>query len=191
MGLILAKENSKRLPNKNKLDFHGRPMFLINVEKCLKVFDEVYVTSDSREMLSLAEEIGAKGIWRDEKLCQDDTPNIPVYQYCLAHIGDVDGIVAVQACSPNVSEKTLITAKGLMELGYKEVMTCHPLEHTNNYHEQSAKVYGSVWGIESEKLRRYKDAYKPTPDVFIVDDSEDIHYDDDYQIALKNHEDRK
>lgn len=161
-------------------------MFLVNVEKLLKIFDEVYVSSDSHQMLKQAEAIGAKGIWRDEKLCED-TPNIPVYQYCLAHMGDVDGIVAVQACSPNIDPKLLLTTKGLLELGYKEVMTCHPLQHDNNYHEQNSKIYGSIWAVEADKLRKYKDAYKPNPDVLLVDTSEDIHYPEDYEIALKNY----
>lgn len=161
-------------------------MFLVNVEKLLKVFGECYVTSDSYSMLKLAEEAGAKTIWRDEKLC-GDTPNIPVYQYCLNHMGDVDGIVAVQACSPNLDTKLMVTAKGLMELGYDEVMTCHPLQHSANYHDQSAKIMGSLWGISAEKLRRYPNPYKPTPDVLMVDNSIDIHLESDYLLALRNY----
>jgi CMP-N-acetylneuraminic acid synthetase len=183
---VLAKQNSKRLPRKNRLDFHGRPMFLVNVEKLLKVFDEVYVTSDSYKMLEQAEAVGAIGIWRDEKLCED-TPNIPIYQYCLDKMENVDGIVAVQACSPNINPKLFVVAKGLLEMGYDEVMTCHPMEHTKIYHDQANKIYGSLWAISSKKLRRYNNAYHPTPDALLVDTSEDIHYRNDYDVALKNY----
>lgn len=185
--MVLAKYHSKRLPKKNRLDFHGKPMFLVNVEKLLKVFDDVYVTSDSHKMITQAEAIGAKGIWRDEKLCLDSTPNIPVYQYSLAHMGEVDGIVAVQANSPNVSEKLIMTTKGLLELGFKEVMTCHEMESDKNYHEQASKVYGSIWALEANYLRKYKNAYNPKPEVLLVDNSEDIHYQEDYEVALKNY----
>lgn len=186
VGLLLAKSQSKRLPGKNNLDFHGRPMFLVNVEKMLKIFDEVYVSSDDPSMLRKAKKLGAKTILRDESLC-GDVPNITVYQFCLKHMGDVAGIVAVQSCSPNVPDKLILTAKGLMELGYGEVMTCQPLQHAHVYHDHSAKIYGSIWGISTNKLKNYEDPYKPTPDILLVDSSEDIHYQDDYEIALKNY----
>lgn len=186
-ALILAKSESKRLPHKNNLDFHGLPMFLVNVQKALQVFDEVYVSSDSKSMLREAEKMGAIGIERSVSLC-GDVPNIPVYQDALDKMEkDVKAIVAIQSCSPNVPIKLMFTVKGLMEFGYGEVMTCHPLQHDKNYHEQSAKIYGSLWGISVKKLKDYADPYKPTPDILVVDTSEDIHYEDDYQIALKNH----
>jgi len=160
-------------------------MFLVNVVKLLKVFPEVYVSSDCRKMLKQAEGLGAKGIYRDEDMC-GDVPNIPVYQYCMKEMGDVDGIVAVQSCSPNVAEKLLVTTRGLLELGFKEVMTCHPLEHLPKYHDQNSKIYGSIWAVSKERLLTYKDPYKPTPEVLLVDTSEDIHYYDDYDMAVRN-----
>ena len=60
-------------------------MFLVNTEKCLDIFDSVYVSSDSKEILKQAQEIGAIPILRSEDLC-GDTPNIPVYQHALQYI---------------------------------------------------------------------------------------------------------
>jgi CMP-N-acetylneuraminic acid synthetase len=40
--------------NKNCQDFCGKPMFIWNLEKCLDIFDRVYVSSDSDEILELA-----------------------------------------------------------------------------------------------------------------------------------------
>src|SRR3990167_821307 len=89
-GLILAKSQSSRLTSKNILDFHGKPMFLVNVEKCLRVFDDVYVSSDSEEILKITKDAGAKPILRGVELC-GDTPNIPVYRHAIEQMGDVDG----------------------------------------------------------------------------------------------------
>jgi CMP-N-acetylneuraminic acid synthetase len=49
-ALILAKSDSRRLPKKNTLDFNGVPMFLVNVIKCVEIFDKTYVSSDDDDM---------------------------------------------------------------------------------------------------------------------------------------------
>lgn len=184
VGLILAKGESKRLRGKNTKDFHGQPMFLVNVKKCLKIFDEVYVSSDDREILNMATVVGAKPIWRDEDLC-GDTPNIPVYKHALKEMGDIDGIVAVQACSPNIAPSLILDAKRLLEMGKNEIMTCHPIKRGKDYHEQHFDLYGSIWALSTWKLNNYGDPLKPDPEALIVDESVDIHDYQDYLRALR------
>lgn len=182
-GLILAKKNSIRLPGKNLKDFGGDPMFIVNTKKCLRIFDEVYVSSDDVNILKLAEEVGAIPIERGEDL-SGDVPNVAVYQHALAHMEDVDGIVAVQSCSPTIETNLIVLAKKLMETGLEEVMTCHPMEHGEDYHAQHNKVYGSVWAIATNRLKTYKNSYKPNPEALLVDTSIDIHEEKDYRTAL-------
>jgi CMP-N-acetylneuraminic acid synthetase len=178
-GLILAKKDSRRLPNKNTLDFHGIPMFLVNVIKCVKIFDKVYVSSDDDDILDWADSRGAIGIKRPAELC-GDVPNIPVYQHVVQFMGDVEAIVAVQANSPNVSSEIIEDVKYAIE-DYDEVITT----------DKEAKIYGSVWGIQIPKLMSYKetyDYYNPTPRYKIKDLSIDIHTQKDYQKALQEHD---
>ncbi len=56
VGLVIAKGHSRRLKEKNFRDFCGKPMFMWAVEKCLKVFDETYVSSDNDFILEEANE---------------------------------------------------------------------------------------------------------------------------------------
>lgn len=149
-------------------------MFLVNVEKCVKIFDKVYVSSDSDWILDLATQAGAIGIKRGEELC-GDTPNIPVYQHALQFMGDVKGIVAVQANSPTIEPNIIALAKDLIEKGVPEVMTCH-LDY---------RIYGSVWALSAEKLKHYGNPFKPFPQVLIVDKSVDIHTEEDYKLAQR------
>lgn len=174
VGLILAQSKSRRLPGKNVRDFRGKPMFLVNTEKCLKIFDRVYVSSDNQAILNMAEKAGAIPIWRSGKLC-GSVPNIPVYQHALTKMGEVDGIVAVQANSPNIDPLIIRTVKELAEMGYEEVMTVH----------EDRSIYGSVWAIATEKLKNYGDPYKPNPSSTVVDPSIDIHTEEDYNLALR------
>lgn len=182
-GLMLVKSQSKRLQNKNTALFRGKPMFLWNLEKCLRVFDEVYVSSESLDILRLAESVGARPIYRGPELC-GDVPNIPVYQHALQYMGEVDGVVAVQANSPTLEHNIIKLVKRLMEMGVREVMTSHQLTQEEVYHNQHAKVYGSVWGITRYRLEFYPDPYHPDPDVLIVDDSIDIETQEDFDNAI-------
>ena len=164
--------------------FLGKPLWQINTEKCLKIFDRVYVSSDDIELLHAAWSLGAIPLERGPELC-GDTPNIPVYQHALEKMGDTEALVAVQVCSPNVPERLIRIAKMLMESGIHEVMTCHPIEHKDEYHDQSFKIYGSVWGISAELLRKYPDPYKPNPWTLLVDKSIDIHTEEDFEAAIR------
>jgi len=183
-ALILAKRHSNRLPNKNLLEVDGKPMFLVNVEKCLEIFEDVYVSSDSNEILQMAREAGAKTIKRGDELC-GEVPNITVYQHALKHMGDVEGVVAVQANSPQVDSKAILLAKGLLEFGVQEIMASHPVKHNKDYHKQSAKIYGSIWALSRERLEQYEDPYKPEPGVLITDTSVDIETKDEYNKVIQ------
>ena len=175
VALLLAKKDSGRLPNKNSLEFQGQPMFLHQLEKCLKIFDEVYVSSNSQWMLDQAEMNGGIPIKRGDELC-GDTPNIPVYQHALSQMKDVDAIVAVQVNSPTVHLNVIALVKHLVGLlCIDEVMTCHP----------DRTIYGSVWGISASKLKSYGDPYKPNPDVLVRDRSVDIHNLADLELARR------
>lgn len=185
VALIIAKGKSNRLPKKNLRDFNGKPMFLWNLEKCLNLFTRVYVSSDDPEILFEAWQAGAIRIDRDKSLCQDTTPNIPVYQHALERMGNnVQAIVAVQANSPTIDQNIIAVAKGLMEIGTPELMTVHPITRGYDYHSQLFYIYGSIWGIRADILKDYKDPYKPEPKVLIEDPSVDIHDEDDYRQAL-------
>ena len=165
--LILAKSDSKRLPNKNILDYKGKPMFVWNLEKCLK-FGKTYVSSDSDEILEIAKRYKAIPIKRPKELC-GNTPNIPVYQHAIKFMKDIDGFIAVQANSPDIKEKLIKKTKNAFEMGFMEVMTIH----------QDKSIYGSVWAMTIDRLNNYGDPYNPKPEFTIVDYSEDIHYEQD------------
>lgn len=57
IGIILIREGSKGLPNKNIRHFCGRPLCFWTIEQAIKsnVFDEVWVSSDSEIHLSLCD----------------------------------------------------------------------------------------------------------------------------------------
>jgi CMP-N-acetylneuraminic acid synthetase len=183
VALLLAKGTSKRLPGKNLKDFNGKPTFLWNVEKCLKLFKKVYVSSDSEVILQIAKDAGAIPIKRGEELC-GDVPDIPVFQHAYQEMGEVFGVVAVHANNPTIHPGLIERVKYLIELGAPEVMTCYPMTHGDVYKDQHNKVNGSIRGFSATRLLTYKDPYKPNPEVLLVDHSIEIETQESFDQAV-------
>ncbi len=180
VALIIAKKNSNRLPDKNFRNFCGQPTFVWNVDKCLKLFDKVYVSSDYDFILKESKKLGAIPIQRPAELCQSNVPNIPVYQHALPFMDNPDVIVAVKADSPTTAPEIIQRIKELMEkYDYSEIMTAYPVRG----YEARNCLYGSVWALKRDRLENYPDAWKPEPEVLIVDQAIDIHTEEDFKKA--------
>lgn len=61
IAIILARGGSKRLPKKNILDFHGKPMLAWTVEAAVQSgqFDRVLVSTDDVEIAKIGQSFGA------------------------------------------------------------------------------------------------------------------------------------
>jgi len=177
VALIIAKGTSNRLPNKNSLAFKGLPMFVHNLKKCKELFDKVYVSSDSEEILETAKQHGAIAIKRPTRLC-GETPSVMVYDHAQKTM-DADIVVAVQANSPTIDIELIRSAKIIMDTGrFTELMTATP----------ARRISGSIWALKREKISNYGDFYKFNPDVTLIDDSVDIHTEEDFDKAVKQYE---
>lgn len=62
IAIILARGGSKRLPRKNVLDFHGKPMLAWTVEAALQSgqFDRVLMSTDDSEIADIGRSYGAE-----------------------------------------------------------------------------------------------------------------------------------
>lgn len=176
-ALIIAKKNSSRLKDKNFLNFCGKPMFIWNLEKCLKVFNEVYVSSDYNYILDEAKKLGAVPVKRPAELCQSDVPSIPVFKHALGFMDKPDIIVVVKADSPTLKIELIERAKELMEkYKYNELMTAYPVKG----YENKNHLYGSIWALTKDRLENYQDGWKPEPEILLIDESIDIHTKEDF-----------
>jgi len=201
-GLIIAKGHSGRIPNKNTKDFLGKPMIVWNLEKMRRIFDKVYVSSDSDRILEIAEEQKAVPIKRGKELC-GETPNIPVYKHAIERMKPKpDYFVAVQANTPTLPLEVMAKAKFIMDSGYfQELMTCIPDEKASKFANKGTKHAkytnshykwcSNIWAMTAERLESYGDPYEKTPEVLIKDDSIDIHNMSEFKLALKQQKERK
>lgn len=181
VALIIVKKNSSRLKNKNWRAFGNelsgtKPMFQWNLEKCLKIFEKVYVSSDYDFILEKARELGAVPIKRPKNLC-GNTPSVKVFRHAVGKMSlKPDVIVSIQANSPTVDERLIKKAKKIMETkDCSELMTCR----------RDSSIYGSIWAMTYSKLENYGDFGRQRPEMLLMDDSIDIHTKEDFNKAIK------
>ncbi len=62
VAVITARGGSKRIPGKNTKDFCGKPIIAYSIEAALQsqIFDEVMVSTDSKEIAEIARQYGAQ-----------------------------------------------------------------------------------------------------------------------------------
>lgn len=99
VAIIPARGGSKRIPHKNIIEFHKKPLIAWTIESALKsnLFDKVIVSTDDEQIKNISIEYGAEVPLLRDQYADDFTP---------------------------VSEATIHTLKQLLELGmeYKVVV---------------------------------------------------------------------
>ncbi len=175
---MIVKGHSRRLKNKNVKDFYGKPLFLWNLEKVIHVFGKVVVDSDDQAILNQAKELEATTHERRDDLKGNDVPSVPIFQSIMDDFKKYDAFLNVQANSPNAKIEYITRAYNILAYSFSdEILICN----------RDGSFNGSLWGMSLEKLESYIDFYKVEPDTFIVDESVDIHTQEDFDKALANH----
>lgn len=97
-----VRAGSKRVVNKNIRPFAGSTLLEIKVRQLLAVgeLSGVYVSSESPEMLDLAEKAGANPLLRETAFSTDDIPMTEVYAYIAGQMPEGD-ILFTHATNPN------------------------------------------------------------------------------------------
>ncbi len=105
-AIILARGGSKGVPRKNIIEFCGKPLLAWTVEQCINAqgVDDVWVSSDSREILEIGHQYGARSIFRPDNISGDQATSESGWLHAIDQIehetSAVDLIVAAQATSP-------------------------------------------------------------------------------------------
>jgi N-acylneuraminate cytidylyltransferase len=84
--IIPARGGSKRIKNKNIIDFCGRPMISYALEAAKKtgIFDKIHVSTESVEIKNIVEALGyAVDFIRPSELADDLTGIVPVLKWVL------------------------------------------------------------------------------------------------------------
>jgi CMP-N,N'-diacetyllegionaminic acid synthase len=101
--IIPARGGSKGLPNKNILNFNGKPLISYSIKQSLnsRFINDVWVSSDSDEILEISKKYGANTIKRPYEISTDMSSSESAILHSIEDsLGDSDIIVFLQATSP-------------------------------------------------------------------------------------------
>lgn len=110
VGIILAKSFSKRVPNKNFIKFHGKPMIHWTIEsaKKSKIFDKIIVATDSDKIIKKYKKYNVEFIKRPKELNKEQYGIDEVMKYCLSQMNEkVKFACCLYACSPLLNYKDI------------------------------------------------------------------------------------
>jgi CMP-N,N'-diacetyllegionaminic acid synthase len=114
LALIPARGGSKRLPNKNILPLDGKPLiaWTIDAAKGIAEIIDILVSTDSKEIASVAKDAGASVPWlRPDTLSSDTASSIDVCLHALNwyenKFGSIDGLMLLQPTSPFRNENLI------------------------------------------------------------------------------------
>jgi CMP-N,N'-diacetyllegionaminic acid synthase len=103
LGIIPARGGSKGIPKKNIIELDGQPLISYSIKqaKNSQFITDIVVSSDSDEILKIAEDYGAIGIKRPQELSTDTSTSESAILHVIENIEKkYDLIVFLQATSP-------------------------------------------------------------------------------------------
>lgn len=129
VAVIPARGGSKRIPHKNIKLFCGRPMIAYSIEaaKDAAIFDRIIVSTDSKEIASIAKEFSAEvPFMRPVQLADDYTGTDAVILHALKWLMEdgekIDHVCCIYATAPFVKAEYII--KGYDLLCDKNATSC-------------------------------------------------------------------
>lgn len=119
-AIILARGGSKGVPKKNIIDFCGKPLLAWTIEQTIQSgieLSDIYVSSDSQEILDVGNHYGVESILRTQEVSGDGATSEISWIYSIDYLKErgmeYDWIFAPQVTSP-IREATDISNGMLM-----------------------------------------------------------------------------
>lgn len=131
VAIILARGGSKGIPNKNIIDFCGKPLIAWTIEQIneIKKINSIWVSSDSESILETGKKYGAETIFRPPEISGDTATSESGWLHALSvieeRIGRVDIVLAPQVTSPLREPKDIEKGLDLFEeYGFDSMFSC-------------------------------------------------------------------
>ncbi|MEA3491333.1 MAG: pseudaminic acid cytidylyltransferase [Campylobacterota bacterium] len=115
VAIIPARGGSKRIPRKNIKDFFGKPLIAYSIEVALasNLFDKVVVSTDDKEIASIAKSYGAEvPFLRPKELSDDFTGTADVVNHMIEYLASIgeyyEFACTIYATAPLLQKEYLI-----------------------------------------------------------------------------------
>jgi CMP-N-acetylneuraminic acid synthetase/regulator of RNase E activity RraA len=119
VAFLPAKGTSSRVESKNLKLLDGKPLFLHTLEKLMECdfIDEVYLDTESDDVIDLASEINCKVLKRDSNLASNTTDGNKLFLNEVKHV-EADIYIQILGTSPFIEKETI--QKGVKAIQNKE-----------------------------------------------------------------------
>ena len=139
---IFARGGSKGLPGKNIRDFAGKPLIGWAIEQAfaVKTVAEVFVSTDSDEIVEIARKYGASvPFLRPSELATDDSPEWMAWRHMLNYILERDGklpeaMLSVPTTAPLRLASDIQRCLDAFELGVTDAVVTVTDAHRSPYY---------------------------------------------------------
>ena len=154
--IIPARAGSKRIKGKNTRSFNGFPLIEHSISYAQSyIGGDIIISTDDKQIGSIAEKYSVTIVWRDESLAQDQTPTTDVVKDVIERVEkSYDFVVLLQPTNPLRPKKMFKEAiKLLQEKKNDSLITVSLCEHKLGKIKQSAfKPNSYEFGQRSQDL---------------------------------------
>ena len=159
--IILARGGSKGIPKKNIIDFCGKPLIAWTILQALgaKEVTDVWVSSDSDEILEVGEKYGAQSIKRPTEISGDTATSESGWLHALEVIEEkttnLDWILAPQVTSPLRSTDDIRNGLEIVKSGkFGSLFSCSIAEDLFFWEESSGNLDSVNYDWRNRKRRQ-------------------------------------
>ncbi len=151
VAIIPARGGSKGIPRKNIKLLAGKPLLYYSIKAALDAtsIDEVYVSTEDKQIAEIAESFGAKVIHRPVKLADDTASTFSVLHHAFNELDSPDIVVVLQPTSPLRTSRHIDEAVKLLD---KDVDTVVGVCGDKKYIWE--ENHGTAIALFSERLPR-------------------------------------
>lgn len=124
IAIIPARSGSKGVPNKNIIDFCGKPLMVYAIDEAKKagIFDRIIVSTDSEKYAKIATDAGAEVVMRPPELATDTASSYVVIKHVLEGLDTpCDYFVLLQVTSPMRTAQHILEATTMYEQNIKNI----------------------------------------------------------------------
>jgi CMP-N-acetylneuraminic acid synthetase len=163
LALVLARNGSLRLKNKNNLKLHTKPLIQwtfdkLNEKKIRKLFTNVLVSTDSLKIKNISKQYKFLSPWlRPKKLCKKSSTSESAALHALnwyeKNIEKIDGLFLFQPTTPFRDSKKIILAIKIFLKTNKQVVSVSS-KKLGKFNKNS--INGSMYLTPTNILKKHK-----------------------------------
>jgi len=169
IAIIPARDNSKRIKNKNLLKVNNKPILEIKYDnlKKTKVFDKIILSSESNRIQKLSKKIGFDlVINRPKNLSKDDTSTASVISHAIKFLADKIDFTHVCCIYPMailIGKNDLLKAKQIIkkknEIVFPALKYSHPIQRAFKINKNSIIKYNISHKLLSRKTQSFSEYF--------------------------------